>query len=99
MPVSSKAKWSQLRVGLMTIAALIILGFLIFLMTGSKGFFKTSVDVYTYMGDSAAIVEGSPVRLNGILIGQVSKVELSGIQDPRRAVRLTLSIQENYFPN
>src|ERR1700691_1823085 len=97
MPVSSKAKWSQLRVGLMAIGSLCILGFLIFLMTSSKGLFKTTSDIYTYMGDSAALVEGSPVRLNGILIGPVTKVALSGIPSPRRVVRLTLSVEEQYF--
>jgi phospholipid/cholesterol/gamma-HCH transport system substrate-binding protein len=97
MPVSSKAKWSQLRVGLMAIGALIILAVLIFLMTGAKGFFKSTADIYTYMGDSAALVEGSPVRLNGILIGEVTKVALSGEPDPGRVVKATLSVQSDYF--
>jgi phospholipid/cholesterol/gamma-HCH transport system substrate-binding protein len=66
-------------------------------MTGAKGFFKTTSDIYTYMGDSAALVEGSPVRLNGILIGQVSKVGLSGVPDPGRVVKATLSVQEDFF--
>lgn len=97
MPASAKAKWSQLRVGLMAMGALTILGVLIFLMTSSKGFFKSVVDLYTYMDDSAAIVEGAPVRLNGILIGQITKVALTGDPDPRRAVRLTLQVEEEYL--
>jgi phospholipid/cholesterol/gamma-HCH transport system substrate-binding protein len=97
MPSSAKAKWSELRVGLMAIAAMAILGFLIFLMTSNKGFFKSEVEVYTYMDDSAAIVEGAPVRLNGILIGQITKVALSGETDPRRTVRLTLRVQDEYL--
>jgi phospholipid/cholesterol/gamma-HCH transport system substrate-binding protein len=96
---SAKAKWSQLRVGLMSIASFAILGFLIFLMTSSKGFFKTTADLYTYMGDSAAIVQGAPVRLNGILIGKVSLVELSGETNPVRAVRITLQVQDSFFPS
>jgi phospholipid/cholesterol/gamma-HCH transport system substrate-binding protein len=97
MPSSAKAKWSELRVGLMAVAAMAILGFLIFLMTSSKGFFKSESEVYTYMDDSAAIVEGAPVRLNGILIGRITKVALSGETDPRRTVRLTLRVQDEYL--
>ena len=99
MPASAKAKWSQLRVGLMAMASLAILGFLIFLMTSSKGFFKSTSDIYTYMDDSAAIVEGAPVRLNGILIGQVTKVALSGETSPQRAVRITMQVQDEFFPS
>jgi len=97
MPSPAKAKWSQLRVGLMAMGALIILGILIFLMTSSKGFFRTASEIYVYMDDSAAVVEGSPVRLNGILIGQIGKVGLSGESDPKRAVRLTLEVQDEFF--
>ncbi|HXP88756.1 MAG TPA: MlaD family protein [Bryobacteraceae bacterium] len=99
MPSSAKAKWSQLRVGLLAMGAMAILGFLIFLMTSNKGFFRSDSDIYTYMDDSAAIVEGAPVRLNGILIGQITKVALSGEADPHRAVRLTLRVEDNYFPS
>ena len=99
MPSSAKAKWSQLKVGLLAVGALSILGFLIFLMTASKGFFKSVSNLYTYMDDSAAIVEGAPVRLNGILVGQVTKVALSGETDPKRVVRITLEVQEQFFPS
>src|SRR5579872_1798749 len=99
MPSSAKAQWSQLRVGLLAIGAMAILGFLVFLMTGNKGFFQSVSKLYTYMDDSAAIVEGAPVRLNGILIGQVTKVALSGETDPRRVVRITLDVQQNFFPS
>jgi phospholipid/cholesterol/gamma-HCH transport system substrate-binding protein len=97
MPSSAKAKWSQLRVGLMAIGAMAILGFLIFLMTSNKGFFRSDSDIYTYMDDSAAIVEGAPVRLNGILIGQITKVALSGDTNPGRTVRLTLRVEDDYL--
>jgi phospholipid/cholesterol/gamma-HCH transport system substrate-binding protein len=42
------------------------------------------------------MTEGAtPVRLNGILIGKVKKIELSGMSDPNRVVKLTLSIDDN----
>ncbi len=97
MPGTSKTKWAQLKVGAMAIVALTILGFLIFLMSGVQGFFRPKSVVYTYLGDSVAIAKGADVRLNGILIGTVSTVELSGSNDPRRIVKLTLEIENQYL--
>jgi phospholipid/cholesterol/gamma-HCH transport system substrate-binding protein len=95
----SKTRWAQLRVGIMAIAALVILSALIFLMAGSQGLFKTRTELYTYLSDSAALSAGSPVRLNGILVGKVSKVELSGIpNEPTKTVRVVLDVDSDYLP-
>jgi len=96
MPAATKAKWAQLKVGLLALGALAILIVLIFLMSSSRGgLFKKSTEIYTYFSDSAAIIESSPVRLNGILIGKVKKIDLSGSPDPRKVVRITMSIDED----
>ncbi|MBZ5635101.1 MAG: MlaD family protein [Acidobacteriia bacterium] len=93
MPTTSKSTWSQLKVGLMAMFALLLLAFLIILMSGVNPLFRTTTEVFTYLPDSVAMTEGAtPVRLNGILIGKVKKVELSGSSDPSRIVKLTLSI-------
>ncbi len=97
MPGTSKTKWAQLRVGLLAVVALAILFYLIFLMSATIGFFKPKSVAYTYMPDSAAIARNADVRLNGILIGQVSEVQLSGSNDPSRVIRLTLNIDNQYF--
>ena len=94
MPSASKTTWAQLKVGLMAMLALVILATLIWLMAGSRGFFHTSVDVYTFLDDSAAIAQGAPVRLNGILIGKVALVALSGATEPNRVVRATMEIDQ-----
>ena len=99
MPTTSKSKWAQLKVGLMAIVALLLLAFLIVLMSGVNPLFRRTTDVYTYLGDSVAMTEGAtPVRLNGILIGKVKKIELSGSTDPSRIVKLTLSIYDDSLP-
>ncbi len=84
MPQESKVKWAQLRVGMMAIAALAILGYLIVLLSGSHGFFKSKSTLLAFVGDSGDIAQGAPVRLNGIVVGKVKKVALSGSADPRR---------------
>ena len=98
MPIETRARWAQLRVGIMTIIALSILGVLIFLMTGSKGLFKSKATLYTYFSSSSAIADGSPVRLNGIYVGKVAKVALSGSNVPGREVRLDLEVAEEFLP-
>jgi phospholipid/cholesterol/gamma-HCH transport system substrate-binding protein len=97
MPSASKTKWAQLKVGLMAMAALTILSVLIWLMAGSEGFFQSTVKIYTFLDDSAAVADGAPVRLNGILIGKVSQVGLSGSPEPNRVVRVTMEIGTNYL--
>jgi phospholipid/cholesterol/gamma-HCH transport system substrate-binding protein len=97
MPSTSKARWAQLKVGLMAIVALGILGYLIILMTGSKGLFKSTSEIYTYMDDSATIADGAPVTLNGINIGKVKHAELSGSAEPNRVVRITMLINDEFL--
>ena len=97
MPVGKKTTWSQLRVGLLAIFALAILAMLIILLSGENPLFRTSVPVYTYYGDAAAVVAGAPVRLNGILVGKIGDVELSNEDDPQRVVRITLQIDEQFL--
>ena len=97
MPGVSKTTWAQLKVGLMAIAALSILTFLIFLMVGTKGIFRSSSTVYTYLNDSQAVAAGADVRLNGILIGKVDTVELSGSAEPDRVVRVVMQIDNRYL--
>jgi phospholipid/cholesterol/gamma-HCH transport system substrate-binding protein len=97
MPVSSKAKWSQLRVGVMAAFALAILGVLVFLMTGTTGLFKSSSDVYTYFDDSANIAMAAQVTLNGITVGKVTGVGLSGSSQPGKIIKVTMQIQDDYL--
>src|SRR5687768_4367758 len=97
MPSSKKTTWAQLRVGLLAIFAMVVLGVLVFLITGNKGFFADKAVVYTYMRDSAAIAEGAAVRLNGIPAGEISSVALSGSNDPARVVQIEMEIREEFL--
>jgi phospholipid/cholesterol/gamma-HCH transport system substrate-binding protein len=99
MPSAKKVRWSQLKVGIMAMIALALLGFLVFLMTGEKRFFATNVRLYTYLDDSYAITPAAPVRLNGILAGKISKVELSGDPNPSRVIRVEMEVDEQMLAN
>ena len=99
MALQTKKRWAQLKVGLLAISALCILAVLVFLMTSSTGLFTKRSDVYTFLDDSAAIATGAPVRLNGITVGKVANIGLSGSSEPNRIVRVTLEVENNYFPS
>ena len=79
----------------MAIVAMFILAVLIFLLTGTKGLFVRKATLYTYMNDSAALAVGAPVRLNGLVVGDVRAVELSGSKDLRKAIRVDMAVAED----
>ncbi len=76
----------------MAVGAMLVLGILIFLLTGAKKLFVPKAAIHTYMDDSAALAVGAPVRLNGILLGNVTKVGLSGQTVKSRVVRIDMSV-------
>ena len=99
MPSAKKVAWAELKVGVMALVAMVLLGVLVFLITGSTTFFSDKVTLYTYLSDSAALTKGANVRLNGILIGGVDKVELSGLSEATRIVRVTMSVDKTFLPS
>jgi phospholipid/cholesterol/gamma-HCH transport system substrate-binding protein len=97
MPSPKKVAWSQLKVGIMAMIALAILATLVFLLTGADNPFAEKATLYTYLRDSAAMTEGSAVRLNGILVGKVKGIELTGDADVNRTIRMTMQIDKDYL--
>jgi phospholipid/cholesterol/gamma-HCH transport system substrate-binding protein len=99
MPDRSKVRWSQLKVGVIGLAAFLILALLVFLLTGSKGIFQRNATLHTFMDDASGITDSTPVRLNGITIGSVDKVTLTNSRDPKRTIQFDLQVQEKYLPD
>ncbi|MGA2327618.1 MAG: MlaD family protein [Bryobacteraceae bacterium] len=95
MPAAKKVRWAQLRVGVMAIVAMTILAVLIWLFTGQTSLWERYANIYSYMRDSAALADGAPVRLNGILVGSVKGVELTRSTDPNRVVRVVMKVNSN----
>src|ERR1700722_1106619 len=93
----SKIRWSQLKVGVIAFAAVVILAMLILLLTGSRGIFQHNEIIRTYLDHASGIAESTPVRLNGILVGAVQGVRLSGSKDPKRAVEFEMAIEGKFM--
>jgi phospholipid/cholesterol/gamma-HCH transport system substrate-binding protein len=95
MPPAKKIRWAQLKVGVMAVFALTLLAILIFLMTGDRRFFSSRALIYTYLDDSYAITPSAPVRLNGILIGKIGKIGLSGETAPNRTIKVEMDVDHD----
>ncbi|MGO9256907.1 MAG: MlaD family protein [Bryobacteraceae bacterium] len=93
-----KVRWSQLKVGVLGITAFVIIFVLVFLLTGSRGIFHRDVLLRTYMDDAAGMTEGTLVKLNGIDVGYLDKVVLTGSEDPQRAVEFDMKVEPAYLP-
>lgn len=75
MPNQREVRWSQLKVGVLVIAAIAALTALIFLMSGSSGgLFTRRITVHSYFENAAGLKPGAPVDLEGVTIGSVEKI-------------------------
>lgn len=99
MPIQTRAKWARLKAGLLAIAAMVILAILVFLITGHTNLFQSDASIYTYMADAAALTKGAPVNLDGIPIGTLKSITLSGSKDPEKLVRIQMDIPEDQLKN
>jgi phospholipid/cholesterol/gamma-HCH transport system substrate-binding protein len=89
-----RVKWAQVRVFAIVIVAVTILSVLLYLLTGGL-LLAEKVSLYLYVPDATGVAEDSPVRVNGIYVGKVAEIALAGTRDPKRVVRLTLTIERN----
>jgi phospholipid/cholesterol/gamma-HCH transport system substrate-binding protein len=88
------------RVTLVIAIAICIAATLIFLITGGgRKLFSPQATLTTLVPSAAGAVPGSEVRLSGIPIGNVTKVELSGLMDPQRVVRIEMKVDERFLRN
>ena len=91
MPTQRRIRWAKFRVATLAIVALIILGVLFYLLTGGT-VLRTKATLYLYVPDSTGLDVDSPVRVDGIDIGKVTGVRLSGSSEPSHVVRVTMAV-------
>ena len=76
MPSEKQVRWSELRVGITVLVALITLAVLIFLMTGTTGLFTKKIVVRAYVDNGGGLRTGAPVQLEGVDIGNVERIRV-----------------------
>jgi phospholipid/cholesterol/gamma-HCH transport system substrate-binding protein len=98
VPSQKQLKWSQLRVGLTVVAACVVLAILIILMTGTMGPFTPKITLKAYVDDAAGLREGASVRLQGVDVGNVSKVMVVP-NKPATPVEVIMKVSTKYHFN
>ena len=95
MPSQKQLKWSQLRVGLTVLFASVTLAVLIFVMSGTGGWFTSKITLRSYLDNAGGLREGAPVRLAGVDIGNVTGVRIVG-DKPVTPVEVTMKVNTKY---
>ena len=96
MPTVRRIRWAKFRVLVVVVVAGAILTVLFSLFTGGT-LFQPKATIYLYIPDASGVGPGSPVRVDGIRVGKVSHVELSGSNRPDRIVLVTMRVEREHL--
>jgi phospholipid/cholesterol/gamma-HCH transport system substrate-binding protein len=80
MPRTRSLAWKELKLGVMTIAAIMVAAATIFLVMGGKGFWWQRYSLKALFPNVQGLNTGSPVRVAGKEVGSVTGVEFAGDQ-------------------
>jgi phospholipid/cholesterol/gamma-HCH transport system substrate-binding protein len=80
MPRTRSLAWSELKIGLLTIVAIVITAVLVISLTGGKGYFWDRYRLKTRFTNVAGLKPGSPVRVAGVEVGSVAAIEFDGAE-------------------
>lgn len=78
MPRTRSLAWAELKIGLVSLFALAMASFMIFLLSGEGGFSWQRYSVKTVFTNVAGLKPGAPVRVAGVEVGSVSDAEFIG---------------------
>jgi len=78
MPRTRSLAWAELKIGAVSLFALVMVTITIFALSGEGGFFWQRYPVKTVFTDIAGLKAGAPVRLAGMEVGSVTGVTFSG---------------------
>jgi len=87
----------ELIVGIVTLAAIGLLVAGVNFLKGNS-FFGGDDVYYAYFSNSAGVTPSNSIYYNGVIVGKITDVELTGItDDPNKAVKITFNIQDDDF--
>jgi phospholipid/cholesterol/gamma-HCH transport system substrate-binding protein len=78
MPRTRSLAWAELKIGLVSLFAIVMATILVFLLSGEGGFFWQRYPLKTIFPNIAGLKEGAPVRLAGMEIGSVTGITFAG---------------------
>jgi phospholipid/cholesterol/gamma-HCH transport system substrate-binding protein len=90
MPRTRSLAWAELKIGAITVIALVLAATLVFMLTGEGGFAWQRYPLKTVFVNVAGLGEGSPVRVAGLEVGAVTAVSFLGDK-----VEVTFEVNED----
>jgi phospholipid/cholesterol/gamma-HCH transport system substrate-binding protein len=93
MPRTRSLAWSELKIGIVSVAALTLAAVMIFLLSGEGGFAWERYRLKAIFNNIAGLKEGAPVRVAGVEVGSVSEVNFIGDQ-----VEVVVEVKDEHQP-
>jgi phospholipid/cholesterol/gamma-HCH transport system substrate-binding protein len=90
MPRTRSLKWSELKIGIMAVVALLIAATLIVALGGEGGFFWQRYNLKVKFPNAGGVQRGSPVRVSGVTVGAVTDIQFIGSE-----VDMALELRED----
>jgi phospholipid/cholesterol/gamma-HCH transport system substrate-binding protein len=91
MPRTRSLAWSELKIGILAVVALSLAVFLVFLVGGEGGFFAKKYHLKSRFPNVMGLKEGGLVRIAGVEVGSIEKIEFSGAQ-----LEVTLQVRQEF---
>ena len=80
MPRTRSLKWSELKIGIMAVVAVVIAAVLILALGGEGGFFWQRYSLKVKFPNAGGVQKGSPVRVAGVTVGAVTQIRFVGAE-------------------
>ena len=93
MPRTRSLAWSQLKLGILGVAAVVLAALMIVAVGGKGGFFWQRYPLRTKFADVQGMKTGAVVRVSGKEVGAVTRVEFSGTE-----IEIEMSISKTVRP-
>jgi phospholipid/cholesterol/gamma-HCH transport system substrate-binding protein len=93
MPRTRSLAWAELKIGIVSIFAVIMATFMIFLLTGEGGFPWQRYSLKTVFPNVAGLKPGAPVRVAGVEVGAVTDAQFVGDK-----VEVVLEVAKEHQP-
>jgi phospholipid/cholesterol/gamma-HCH transport system substrate-binding protein len=103
MPQQKQLTWSELRVGIFTLAGLLLIAIAIFYVTGA-GSLGAKYRLRTFLPEVDGLAIGAPVDVGGVAVGNVEAIEIAPPVpgqplDANRSIEVVMRIQRRFQNN
>jgi phospholipid/cholesterol/gamma-HCH transport system substrate-binding protein len=103
MPQQKQLTWSELRVGIFTLAGLLLLAVAVFYVTGS-GSLGAKYRLHTFLPEVDGLAVGAPVSIDGVEVGNVESISIAPPTpgqplDKDRSIEVFMRISKHYQNN